>query len=88
MTAENTTTLERIHKAAKAEFMEKGYQKASLRNIVKSVGMTLALFTDIIRARKSCLKHWLESTIPIFSVGLLMHRYNLLSCLNSSSRNH
>ena len=44
MTAENTTTLERIHKAAKAEFMEKGYQKASLRNIVKSVGMTTGAF--------------------------------------------
>ncbi|MFR1782344.1 MAG: TetR/AcrR family transcriptional regulator, partial [Anaerostipes hadrus] len=33
------TTLENIHLAAKAEFLEKGYKDASLRNIVKSVGM-------------------------------------------------
>ncbi|MFR2278951.1 MAG: TetR/AcrR family transcriptional regulator, partial [Lachnospiraceae bacterium] len=35
----NGTTLENIHQAAKAEFLEKGYKDASLRNIVKSVGM-------------------------------------------------
>ena len=31
---ESQTTLERIHRAAKAEFLEKGYKDASLRNIV------------------------------------------------------
>ena len=36
----NRSTLERIHAAAKAEFMEKGYQSASLRNIVKTAGVT------------------------------------------------
>ena len=30
------TTLELIHNAAKAEFMEKGFREASLRNIAKS----------------------------------------------------
>ena len=35
----NLTTLERIHQAAKAEVLEKGDKDASLRNIVKSVGM-------------------------------------------------
>ena len=29
-----TSTLERIHMAAKQEFMEKGFQSASLRNIL------------------------------------------------------
>ncbi len=52
MTAENTTTLERIHKAAKAEFMEKGYQKASLRNIVKSVGMTTGAFYGYYKSKE------------------------------------
>ena len=34
------STLERIHAAAQAEFLEKGYQGASLRNIVKTAGVT------------------------------------------------
>lgn len=38
------STLERIHSAAKAEFLEKGYQSASLRNIVKTAGVTTGAF--------------------------------------------
>lgn len=44
MTAVPSTTLESIHKAAKAEFLAKGFKSASLRNIVKSVGMTTGAF--------------------------------------------
>ncbi len=40
MTEANSSTLERIHAAAQAEFLEKGYQAASLRNIVKTAGVT------------------------------------------------
>ncbi len=40
MTDANSSTLERIHAAAQAEFLEKGYQAASLRNIVKTAGVT------------------------------------------------
>ena len=38
------TTLDRILKEAKIEFMEKGYQKASLREIVKKAGLTTGAF--------------------------------------------
>ena len=38
------STLARIHQAARSEFREKGFQGASLRNIVKSVGMTTGAF--------------------------------------------
>ncbi len=38
------STLELIHAAAKAEFMEKGFQTASLRNIVKTAGVTTGAF--------------------------------------------
>lgn len=38
------TTLESIHAAAKAEFLEKGFKSASLRSIVKQVGMTTGAF--------------------------------------------
>lgn len=40
----SSSTLERIHLAAKAEFLEKGYQAASLRNIVKNAGVTTGAF--------------------------------------------
>ena len=38
------TTLELIHAAAKREFLEKGFQAASLRNIVKTAGVTTGAF--------------------------------------------
>lgn len=38
------STLEKIHDAARSEFMEKGFQSASLRNIVKTAGMTTGAF--------------------------------------------
>ena len=48
----NGTTLENIHRAAKAEFLEKGYRDASLRNIVKSVGMTTGAFYGYYKSKE------------------------------------
>lgn len=44
MSAEHLSTLERIHAAARDEFLEKGFQEASLRNIVKTAGVTTGAF--------------------------------------------
>ena len=44
MRAENLTTLTKIRKAAKAEFLAKGFKSASLRNIVKTAGLTTGAF--------------------------------------------
>lgn len=44
MDTEEQTTLCSIHKAAKAEFLEKGFKSASLRNIVKTAGVTTGAF--------------------------------------------
>ena len=44
MRAENLTTLTNIRKAAKAEFLAKGFKSASLRNIVKTAGLTTGAF--------------------------------------------
>ena len=38
------TTLTLIHAAAKKEFLEKGFKSASLRNIVKTAGVTTGAF--------------------------------------------
>ncbi|WP_373132697.1 TetR/AcrR family transcriptional regulator [Clostridium sp. M62/1] len=48
----NLTTLERIHRAAKAEFLKKGYKDASLRNIVKMVGMTTGAFYGYYKSKE------------------------------------
>lgn len=40
----DTKTRAQIHAAAKAEFMEKGFKAASLRNIVKTAGVTTGAF--------------------------------------------
>ena len=50
MPAESTLT--RIHQAAKAEFLEKGFRGASLRNIVKSVGMTTGGFYGYYKSKE------------------------------------
>lgn len=52
MTAEHLTTLERIHQAARLEFLEKGFRSASLRNIVKSVGMTTGAFYGYYKSKE------------------------------------
>lgn len=44
MSTEELTTLEAIHRAAKEEFLKKGFQSASLRNIVKTAGVTTGAF--------------------------------------------
>lgn len=44
MSAEELTTLDIIHTAAKAEFLKKGFKSASLRNIVKTAGVTTGAF--------------------------------------------
>ncbi len=44
MTEQSGSTLERIHAAAREEFLQKGYQGASLRNIVKTAGVTTGAF--------------------------------------------
>lgn len=52
MTTEHLTTLENIHKAAKIEFLEKGFKSASLRNIVKTVGMTTGAFYGYYKSKE------------------------------------
>lgn len=46
------TTLERIHAAAKDAFMEYGFKSASLRNIVKTAGVTLGAFYGYYKSKE------------------------------------
>lgn len=53
-----TTTLKLILTAAMREFLTKGFRAASLRNIVKTAGVTTGAFMAISTARKIYLKRW------------------------------
>lgn len=46
------TTLALIHKAAKTEFLEKGFKSASLRNIVKTAGVTTGAFYGYYKSKE------------------------------------
>lgn len=45
-------TLELIHTAAQAEFREKGFKSASLRNIVKTAGVTTGAFYGYYKSKE------------------------------------
>lgn len=60
------TTLERIHIAAKREFLEKGFLGASLRNIVKCAGVTTGAFYGYYDSKeKNCLTRWCLSSMSM-----------------------
>ena len=52
MNKKEQTTLNRIFSAALQEFLEKGYQSASLRNIVKMAGVTTGAFYGYYKSKE------------------------------------
>ena len=52
------TTLHLILSAAMQEFLEKGFKSASLRNIVKTAGVTTGAYMATTTAKRIYLKHW------------------------------
>ena len=53
MTDNDYSTLERIHKAAKDEFLKKSFIGASLRNIVKTAGVTTGAFYGYYNSKEA-----------------------------------
>lgn len=53
MSHTDQTTLEKIHAAARAEFLEKGFRDASLRNIVKAAGVTTGAFYGYFSSKEA-----------------------------------
>lgn len=62
MSNEESTTLKNILSVGKAEFLEKDFNSASLRNIVKTAGVTTGAFYGYFPARKRFLPLLLRST--------------------------
>ncbi len=55
MSDSERTTLENILKAAEKEFLEKGFQGASLRSIVKKAGVTTGAFYGYYKSKEELL---------------------------------
>ena len=53
MEERTTATLEKIQKAALAEFLDKGFQGASLRQIVKNAGVTTGAFYGYFSSKEA-----------------------------------
>ena len=49
----SVTTLEKIQEAAMAEFLDKGFQGASLRQIVKNAGVTTGAFYGYFSSKEA-----------------------------------
>lgn len=62
MKQEEYTTLDNILNAAKAEFLEKGFQKASLRSIVKTAGVTTGAFYRYYPSKAALFAALVEET--------------------------
>lgn len=52
MSRSEKTTLEAISQAAKAEFLEKGFRRASLRNIAKTANVTTGAFYGYYKSKE------------------------------------
>lgn len=55
MANEESTTLQNILAAGKEEFLEKGFKSASLRNIVKTAGVTTGAFYGYFSGKEALL---------------------------------
>lgn len=54
------TTLQNIHRAGKREFLEKGFQSASLRSIVKEAGVTTGAFYGYYKSKEELFEALVE----------------------------
>ena len=70
MSESERNTLEAIHCAAKEEFTEKGFKSASLRNIVKTAGVTTGAFYGYYNSKAELFKALVGETYDY-----IMNRY-------------
>lgn len=60
------TTLNSILSAAKAEFLEKGFKSASLRNIVKTAGVTTGAFYGYYKSKEELFDALVSKQYSVF----------------------
>lgn len=57
MKKKDEIAVEKILDCAKEEFMEKGFEGASMRSIAEKSGYTTGICTDVLRTRANCSKN-------------------------------
>ena len=70
MEEKSNATLEKIHEAAMAEFLDKGFQGASLRQIVKHAGVTTGAFYGYFSSKEALFASIVEP-----HAAILMSKY-------------
>ena len=60
MEEKSTATLEKLQEAAMAEFLDKGFQGASLRQIVKNAGVTTGAFYGYFSSKEALFNALVE----------------------------
>ena len=60
MEERTTATLEKIQEAARAEFLDKGFQGTSLRQIVKNAGVTTGAFYGYFSSKEALFNALVE----------------------------
>ena len=66
MNNEKQTTLNLIHRAAIKEFLDKGFTSASLRNIVKSAGVTTGAFYGYYKSKEELFEALVKEPYEYF----------------------
>ena len=87
MEEKSNVTLKKIQEAAMAEFLDKGFQGASLRQIVKNAGVTTGAFYGYFSSKEALFASIVEPHAAAL-MGRFMEgpRPPLPNCLRSSSQ--
>ena len=68
MSTAGQTTLDLIYQAAMEEFLDKGFKSASLRNIVKTAGVTTGAFYGYFDSKEAPVSYTHLTLPTIYSV--------------------
>ena len=83
MSNEESTTLKNILSAGKAEFLEKDFNSASLRNIVKTAGVTTGAFYGYFSGKEALFAALVEehakAIMNIFMVKAVIKNCHLIN---------
>ena len=85
MSEPERSTLELIHRAAKAEFMEKGFQAASLRNIVKTAGVTTGAFYGYYASKEELFAALVNPAYEYMSTKVLQTLEHIYAYIQSDT---
>ena len=88
MEEKSNATLEKIHEAAMAEFLDKGFQGASLRQIVKNAGVTTGAFYGYFSSKEALFASIVEPHAAALMGRFMEHRPPLPRCPEKEQPEH